>query len=479
LSLIFGICSRREIPAFKLTAELLLDEGRLLYASSGNESILVGKKENAPKSKVKNCIGVAAKGDDWFYFNGEEGVAVGVGEVYESGNWEEFAKGVLEAAEEEVVRDFLRRTEAEVAMLLLKKNCVIAVRDEIGRRVLYCGSKGEVTVFSNSKRIVTKAGFEAKVSTAGSVIRASDGKIRNVHVWRRTSEGYDKGIQLSDAVGELSRIFKNAVLKRSRGKIGVLFSGGLDSTLIASALRELGVRCKLYCSGVEGSKDVENAISTGEELGLEVKVRSMSEEELEAVLPAMARIMEGNVLNVELSIPLLFALDAARKDGCSRVMNGTGADELFGGYSRFVSILRKGGYEALQSALTSSFTALSEKDLVREEEVAGIVGVLLRRPFLDMYLVEYAIRVPPQYKVVAKNGEYIRKYVLRRVAECFHTPRSAVEREKLALQYGSGVDRALRKIALKKGFTKRKARKEGFRGELEHFLEAIKLKGRL
>ncbi|MBS7287829.1 MAG: hypothetical protein KIH01_03555, partial [Candidatus Freyarchaeota archaeon] len=110
---------------------------------------------------------------------------------------------------------------------------------------------------------------------------------------------------------------------------------------------------------------------------------------------------------------------------------------------------------------------------------AGGMGVLLRRPFLDVHLVEYAVRIPPQCKVAVKNGEYVRKYVLRKVAERLHVPRSAVERRKLALQYGSGVDKALRKIALRRGFTRKKAREVGFKGGLEHFLEAIKLKASL
>lgn len=474
----FGVCSRKEIPAFRLIADLLLTEGRLLYASSGDESVFIEKREDAPQGKVKNCVGVAVGGDDWFYFDGEEGVSVGVGETYKRSR-EEFAKEILEAPEEEEIRDFLRKAEAETVALLLKKDCVTAVRDEIGCRVLYYGSGGGVTIFSNRKSIVARAGFEGRVAPAGSVIRASEGEIRGIHVWRHTLKGYEKSIQLEEAVEELSRIFKDAVLKRSRGRVGVLFSGGLDSTLIVSALCELGVKCELYCSGVKGSKDVENAILTGEEIGLDVRVRNISEEELEAVLPTVVGVIGGDVLNVELAIPLLFALDAAREDGCSRVMSGMGADELFGGYSKFVSVLKGGGYEALQSALTSSFMALSENDLVREEEVAGIVGVLLRRPFLDVHLVEYAIKIPPQYKVTVKNEEHIRKYVLRIMAEQFHMPRSAVERKKLALQYGSGVDKALRRIALRRGFSRRKARELGFRGELEHFFEAIKLKGGL
>lgn len=480
MGVIFGVCSKEKIPVFKLIADLLLDgRGCPVYASSGEESIFIERKEDAPWKVAKKCVGVAIRGGNCFYFDGEGEVVVGVGEAYGAGGLGEFAEGFLEAAKIDKVGDFMRMSEAEVTALLLKSDCVMAVRDELGCRILYYGSGSGVVAFSNRRSVVERAGLEAKVAPPGATIKASGGKIKGISVWRRVPESYDKDLRLERVVEELSPILKNAILKRSRGGVGVLFSGGLDSTLIASILSELGIKCRLYCSGLEGSKDVENAISTGEEVGLEVKVRYISEEELEDALPTVVKIVGGDVLNVELAIPLLFVLDAALKDGCSFVMNGTGADELFGGYSRFVTVLKEGGYEALQSALVSSLRTISERDLIREEEVAGSIGVLLRRPFLDVHLVEYAVRIPPQLKLAVKNGEYIRKYVLRRVAEHLHVPRSAVERKKLAFQYGSGVDKALRKIALKRGFTKEKAREAGFKGGLEYFLETIKLKASL
>ncbi|MBS7288516.1 MAG: hypothetical protein KIH01_07160, partial [Candidatus Freyarchaeota archaeon] len=345
MDVIFGVCSEKRIPVFRLIADLLLDErGCPFFASSGEESILIKGKEDAPLRGEKKCVGVTIRRGNCFYFDEGGEVVVGVGEAYGTKRLKEFAEGLLEAARRDKVGDFMRRSEAEVAALLLRSDCIMAIRDELGCRTLYYGSGSGVVAFSNRRSVVEKVGLEARVAPPGATIKASGGEIRGVNVWRRVPESYDKSLRLERVVEELSPIFKDAVLKRSRGNVGVLFSGGLDSTLIASILSELGVRCRLYCSGVNGSKDVENATSTAREIGLEVKVRYISEEELEDVLPVMVKIVGGDVLNVELSIPLLFVLDAALKDRCSFVMNGTGADELFGGYSRFVSVLKERGY---------------------------------------------------------------------------------------------------------------------------------------
>ncbi|MEM4587817.1 MAG: asparagine synthase-related protein [Candidatus Jordarchaeales archaeon] len=474
--MIFGVSSTKEAPIAKIVAELRQGGTSGVYIFSEEGCTPADEGSSVRRSLVGDCVGVSVRGGDCSHFGVEGEAAVVTGEVYGAEGLEYFARDILKAVENGHITDLMRRAKAEVATLLFREGRVVAVSDGLGRRTLYYGLGEGFVVFSNRKRVVEAVGVEPRLVPAGSMVFASEGKIRNIETWYRIPESYEKSLSFEEAVEGVSLALRKAVLERSSGKICVLFSGGLDSTIIASVLRESGVKCRLYCSGFEGSKDVENAVSTGEEIGLEVKVKYISEEELLDVLPIVVKAFGRNTLNVELSIPIFLALSAARRDGCEYAINGTGADELFGGYSRFVSALNEGDYEALHSTLIYYLNMLPERDLAREEEVAGSVGISLRRPFLDVDLVEYAVRIPPQYKIAKTREGCIRKYILRRVAERFNVPRSAIERKKIALQYGSGVDKALRRIARRKGFTKREAKGKGFRGELEYFLEAIKLK---
>lgn len=476
LSVFFGVSSTKEVPVAEVVAGLRQGGSGEIYVFSEEGCIPVDEEGSVHRNLVGECVGVSVRGDDCIHFGAEGEAAVVIGEAYGAGGLEEFARNILKATETGHIRDLMKETKAETVTLLLGKGRVVAVSDGLGRRTLYYGLGDGFVVFSNRKRVVERLGVEPRLAPAGSMVFASEGRIGSVETWYRIPEDYDRSLGFEEAVEEVSLALRKAVLERSGGKVCVLFSGGLDSTIIASVLRESGVKCRLYCSGFEGSRDVENAVSTGEEIGLEVKVEYISEEDLLDVLPSVVKAFGRDTLNVELSIPIFFALSAARRDGYRYAMNGTGADELFGGYSRFISALSEGGYEALHSTLTYYLNALPKRDLAREEEVAGSVGISLRRPFLDVNLVEYAARIPPQYKIAETREGYVRKYILRKVAERFNVPRSAVERKKVALQYGSGVDKALRRIARREGFTKREAKEKGFRGELEYFLEAIKLK---
>ncbi len=460
-----------------MLADLLLGEGKKLYVFSEDEAFSMKEGEEMHLSKADLCIGAAVREEDTYCFESHDGEAlVIVGEVYGFRELKRLAERALEASTHDQIRETWLEGEGEAVAIMIKEKRMLGVRDELGCRTLYYGLRDGVTVMSNRRSIIERAGFEAKLVPAGSIVEFSEGEIKCINSWRRLPAFYDERISLEEAVEEVCSLLRNAIAKRSMGRLGVLFSGGLDSVLIAAMLSKISANFRLYCSGIEGSKDLENALSAGEEMGLKVKVKLMNEEEIEEALPKIVGLVGAEPLNVELSIPIFFALNLAYEEGRKQIVNGTGADELFGGYSKFITVLREGGYNALHSTLASSLDMLPYRDLAREEEIAGSANVLIRRPFLDAHLVKYVIKIPPYYKVREEKGEYVRKYVLKKIAERFQVPKSVVERRKLALQYGSGVHKALKRIASKKGFTKAKARGAGFKGELDYFLRAIKLK---
>ncbi|MHA1631887.1 MAG: asparagine synthase family protein [Candidatus Freyarchaeota archaeon] len=479
LMVIAGVCSEKEINVFQVLAEALIlrEEEQAFFASSKGE-IFSGKVRDAPIEKAKGGVGVALLGEGVSYHVQGGSVSVVNGEVYggrlgggESG-FERFL--VDNAGRLGDLEEGLKSLEGNFASLILRESELIAVRDRFGCKALYWGTRNDMTVFTGRLRGGERLGLKVKPAPAGSILRVSQGRVSIKGVYPPLPRNYDEKISLDKAVNELSKLIRNAVSRRCKGRLGVLFSGGLDSTIIVKVLDELGLKPRLYCSGVESGKDVENAASTADEMGLELKVETFSAEDVEKVLPEIVSLVGCNVLDVELSIPLFFALKAARRDGVPYALLGTGADEGFGGYARYITVLEERGYDALHNVLVDALEGLAEKDLIREEEVASSLGVFLRRPFLDGDVIDYAVRVPPQLKISNVRGKYVRKLVLRKIARCFSAPKSVVERDKLAMQYGSGVDKLLRRIASERGFTKRQARDLGFKGPLEHFLRTLK-----
>ena len=75
-------------------------------------------------------------------------------------------------------------------------------------------------------------------------------------------------------------------------------------------------------------------------------------------------------------------------------------------------------------------------------------SVELRVPYLDPALVDFALKVPMEYKLDNKKDS-LRKCILREVAADIGVPMEIVRRPKKAAQYGSGINKILVKKVLK------------------------------
>ncbi len=99
--------------------------------------------------------------------------------------------------------------------------------------------------------------------------------------------------------------------------------------------------------------------------------------------------------------------------------------------------------EDLLSALSEDIKKAKKSAIDRDQAIASANSLELMAPFLDPDLVEYALKIPSELKI--RNGT--RKFILREVARKRGLPDFIVNREKKAIQYSTGVDKVLRKIA--------------------------------
>ncbi len=130
---------------------------------------------------------------------------------------------------------------------------------------------------------------------------------------------------------DLDQAIKTAVdLRSDRGAVAL--SGGVDSALVA---RLAGLQCVVV--GLPGSHDLQRARLAAGELDLtlhEVQIDpAQIEEALAAVLPV---IPDKDPVNASIAATLFFVCRWAGDHGVERVLAGQGADELFGGYSRYL-----------------------------------------------------------------------------------------------------------------------------------------------
>jgi asparagine synthase (glutamine-hydrolysing) len=214
--------------------------------------------------------------------------------------------------------------------------------------------------------------------------------------------------------------------------MAVLFSGGVDSSVVAHGAALRGP-VRLRSVGTAGAPDLRDAESGAAILGLpwegtvvgaEAVVRALRRRDL-AHWPEPAR-------SVLVSLAVAFAAC-----GPGRILVGQGADELFGGYAHFRGL----DPTELEARRKRDWSRLTEVDWPETLALAAELGCDLRAPFLDPGFVREAMDVP--LRPVAASEPT--KPMLRAWAVHRGVPDALTRRRKRAMQFGSGIERIVRK----------------------------------
>ena len=124
---------------------------------------------------------------------------------------------------------------------------------------------------------------------------------------------------------------------------------------------------------------------------------------------------------------------------------GQGADEQLAGYSRHRNAFKAGGWSALQSEMSLDICRISSRNLGRDDRVISTSGREARYPFLDEEVVGYLNGVPTNVKCDPSRprgeGE---KRLLRLVAARIGLT-ECCRYEKRAIQFGSKIARLEKK----------------------------------
>ncbi|KAI1077138.1 asparagine synthase-domain-containing protein [Whalleya microplaca] len=123
------------------------------------------------------------------------------------------------------------------------------------------------------------------------------------------------------------------------------------------------------------------------------------------------------------------------------LLSGLGADELFGGYSRHEAAFKRGGYRSLVDELKLDVSRIGQRNLGRDDRVMANWSKEVRFPYLDEEVVRYSISSPVWEKCDFQNQFHPAvidpaKRVLRLLADALGLPKTAREKKK-AIQFGS------------------------------------------
>jgi asparagine synthase (glutamine-hydrolysing) len=243
------------------------------------------------------------------------------------------------------------------------------------------------------------------------------------------------------------------VITRGVDRVSVGFSGGLDSAVTAAIAKRLGKEVELVSVGLVGSSELQTVEGYARQLDLPITVETFNPDLLEGTVKRVVWLIEEtNFMKVSVAIPLYWAAMLASRRGHRILLCGQGSDELYGGYSKYARILDTKGRRALTTALYRSVLDAALVNYERDDQAVSPSGVELRTPFADPDLIRFSLTIPTEHKV-KKGNDLVRKWVLREAARRLSLPEEIIWRRKKAIQHGTGVENAIRKVARKEGLS--------------------------
>lgn len=243
---------------------------------------------------------------------------------------------------------------------------------------------------------------------------------------------------------KLLEMIKDSIEETVRGKkVGVAFSGGVDSTLVSKICSEMGYGVTLLTVGFPESHDVLFAKKVNEELRLPHQTLEIDSETFPAVSKKISHAINTQNLSWnENCIAFYYVSKLARGLGIDTVVTANGIDELFCGYNAYRDIFPAGDsriLQAMEEKLENENKMMKAVNLVASE-----FGVKMVQPFLTASFAEYAKTIPICEKIHGPD-DLLRKHIVRRLASQIGVPEVSCTKRKKALQYGSKIHKALLK----------------------------------
>jgi asparagine synthase (glutamine-hydrolysing) len=351
-------------------------------------------------------------------------------------------EGVLAWGEEALLRF---RGEFAFALVDRHTRRVFLARDPAGVKPLYWAlADGRLAVASEVKSLVSGVGPGVTVHEVppGHCGWAEPGGEPVLHPYvdlLRLGEGQPMVADLDEATDLVRRTYREAVRIRvdTDLPVGVVLSGGLDSSLALIHVREMHPDCVAFTVGTEGSEDLAYARRLTADLGVRHEVvtlrpRDIGLSDVREAIRVSEATEYGDVINSVVSMRLF---QRVHECGIKVVLTGDGSDELFGGYDMYRDIAA----DQVRSLFLHKIRHLSRTELQRVDRTSMGNGVEARVPYLDLDMLTMAMRIPDSMK--QRDG--YEKWILRH-AFADVLPDYISRRHKNPMSHSSGLHERIR-----------------------------------
>lgn len=208
------------------------------------------------------------------------------------------------------------------------------------------------------------------------------GKTEIRSYWNLPATG-TRNISAEDAAVELQSILDKAVAAQLQSDVpvGALLSGGFDSGMIVASAAQHTQSLHTYSVGFDDGRQFNElpiAKALAARYGTIHHERVIRSDEVMDMLDKAIACMSEPIADSAM-VPTYCLSQMAAEDGVKVLLSGTGGDEVFGGYSRYVGASRQ---RRLFYCVPRGIRHALGRTLFRD----GPLGARLRHPALDMML---------------------------------------------------------------------------------------------
>jgi asparagine synthase (glutamine-hydrolysing) len=332
------------------------------------------------------------------------------------------------------------------------------VRDKMGVRQIYYGENDRFIAFASERKALWKIGIKEptkRVLPCYAVIISPDGTLQEFKIDNPLIQSTKKVYKtMASAVSVYEKALLASMKKRTQDfdKVGIIFSGGIDSVIIAWLAKKMVPEVICYTGGIRGSNDILYARQIAKKLNLKLRVNELTQDEVEQMIPEVINTIEDtNAGQVEVAIPVYAAVKLAHEDGINVMFSGQAADELFGGYPWYARVVEKEGYQKLRDHMTQDLLLLYKETLEREDKITMAHSIEMREPFLDIEVIRCSMGMDLKLNIKGAT-DIMGKHIHRKLAQKLGIPKNIAYRIKEAAQHGSGMHDIFDTIARKHGF---------------------------
>lgn len=245
----------------------------------------------------------------------------------------------------------------------------------------------------------------------------------------------------------LKRKFEVYKKKYNKEKIGVLVSGGIDSSIIGWWVKKFFPNCIFLSVANEKTKDWFYLGILEEFLKIKIIKIDYDLINLKKSILNVERVYKKynfsfDLTQISLGAAFWLVLKEAKKRKIKILFSGQGPDVLLAGYYRYQNV----NINKLNRLIKNDLFWL-KKDKKREKILADEFGISMVYPYLEEDFISLCLKIPAGLKIKEKKE----KFILREYGKVLGLPEEIVNRPKKAFQYSTGVFKEIKKLVELKG----------------------------